>query len=97
MIETSTYGSELVSWVELLIEMRYCVRTLGVPILYESWLYGDSQTVILNCSTKPECVIKEKHHSCAYQFICETSSIRWLFLVKQSSLKLTSGRNCLSG
>jgi len=38
-IETSTYGSELVSCcttVELLIDMRYSIRMLGVPLLYES-------------------------------------------------------------
>jgi len=91
-IETSTYGSELVSCrtaVELLIEMRYCVRMLGVPLLYESWLYGDNQAVILNCS-RLESIIKKKHHSCAYHFIRETSSIGWLFLVKQSALKSKS-------
>ena len=75
--------------VELLIEMRYCVRMLGVPLLYESWLCGDNQAVILNCS-RPESVIKKKHHSCAYQFIRETSSIGWLFLVEQCGIKSKS-------
>jgi len=92
-IETSAYGSELVSHrtaVDLLIKMRYCVRMLGIPLLYESRLYGDNQTVILNCSRRPESIIKKKHHSCAYHFICETSYIRWLFLAKQSSLKSKS-------
>ena len=60
-VETSTYGSEVVSCrtaVELLFEMRYCVRMLGVPLLHESWLYGDNQAVIQNCS-RPESVNKQ--------------------------------------
>lgn len=38
-IKTSTYGSKLVSCrtaVELLIDMRYSIQMLGVPLLYES-------------------------------------------------------------
>jgi len=61
-IETSTYGSELVSYrtiVELLIKMGYCVRILGGPLLCKSWLYGNNQAVILNCS-RPESILKKK-------------------------------------
>ena len=50
-VETSTYGSELVAAriaTELIMEMRYKLRMLGVPILGSAALYGDNQSVVLN-------------------------------------------------
>ena len=81
-VETSTYGSEIVACkigVEILIEMRYTLRMMGVPLLNETWLFGDNLSVITNCS-KPESTLKKKHHSCAYHFIREAVSMGWLFL-----------------
>ena len=86
-VETSTYGSEIVAGriaVEHLIATRYALRMLGVPVLHESWLFGDNMAVILNCS-KPESVLKKKHHACAYHFIRETVSTGWLFLIHKPS------------
>ena len=51
-VETSTYGSEIVACrtaVEMLIEMRYTLRMLGVPLMEKTWLYGDNLSVITNC------------------------------------------------
>ena len=86
-VETSTYGSEIVAAriaIESLIATRYSLRMLGVPVLHESWLYGDNMAVILNCS-KPESMLKKKHHACAYHFIRETVSTGWLYLIHKSS------------
>ena len=86
-VETSTYGSEIVAGriaVEHLIATRYALRMLGVPLLHESWLFGDNMAVILNCS-KPESTLKKKHHACAYHFIRETVSTGWLFLIHKPS------------
>ena len=86
-METSTYGSEIVAGriaVEHLVSTRYALRMLGVPLLHESWLFGDNMTVILNCS-KPESTLKKKHHACAYHFIREAVSTGWLFLIHKTS------------
>ena len=69
-METSAYGSELVAVrivVQMIIEYRYKLRLLGVPIIRMSVLYGDN---ITNTSI-PGSIIKKKHHACAYHFIIE--------------------------
>ena len=72
-VETSTYGSELVAAriaTELIMEMRYKLRMLGVPILGSAALYGDNQSVVLN-TTVPSLVLKKKSNSIAYHRVRE--------------------------
>ena len=72
-VESSTYGSELVAVriaVDLTIESRYILRTLGVPIYKTSLLYGDNQSVITN-TTLPSSVLKKKHCAIAYHRVRE--------------------------
>jgi len=72
-VETSTYGSELVASriaVDLLIEWRYKLRMLGIPIEDQSWLVGDNMAVILN-TTLPSSSIKKKHLACNYHRVRE--------------------------
>ena len=67
-VETSTYGSELVPAriaTELIMEMRYKLRMLGVPILGSAARYGDNQSVVIN-TTVPSSVLKKKHNAIAY-------------------------------
>ena len=40
--------------------------------------------MILNCS-KPESMLKKKHHACEDHFIQETVSTGWLYLVQKPS------------
>ena len=72
-VETSTYGSEMVAGrmaVETILEMRYKLRMLGVPIEETSVLMGDNMSVILN-TTLPSSILKKKHNACAYHRIRE--------------------------
>jgi Reverse transcriptase (RNA-dependent DNA polymerase) len=72
-VETSTYGSELVAAriaVEMIIEFRYKLRMLGVPIDGPAILCGDNQSVILN-TTVPSSQLKKKHNAIAYHRIRE--------------------------
>ena len=72
-VETSTYGSEMVAAriaTELIMEMRYKLRMLGVPILGSTALYGDNQSVVLN-TTVPSSVLKKKSNSIAYHRVRE--------------------------
>lgn len=72
-VETSTYGSEMIATrisIDMIIEVRYKLRMLGVPIRGASLLLGDNMSVVLN-TTIPSSPIKKKHLSCAYHRIRE--------------------------
>jgi hypothetical protein len=72
-VETSSYGSELVAAriaIELVIELRYKLRMLGVPIDSPTHLLGDNMSVVLN-TTVPSSQLKKKHNAIAYHRVRE--------------------------
>ena len=72
-VETSTYGSELIATriaIDMITEMRYKLRMLGVPLKGSSLLLGDNMSVVLN-TTIPASPLKKKHLACAYHQIRE--------------------------
>ena len=67
-IETSSYGAELVALriaIEALIELRYKLRMMGVPIHQTSTVLCDNAAVIVNTQF-PSSSLKKKHNSVAY-------------------------------
>jgi hypothetical protein len=72
-VETSSYGSELVAArvaIELIIELRYKLRMLGVPVTEPTLMLGDNMSVILN-TTIPSSQLKKKHNAIAYHRVRE--------------------------
>ena len=72
-VETSTYGSELVAAriaVDLIVEMRYVLRMLGVKVEKQTLLLGDNNSVVLN-TTLPSSILKKKHNAIAYHRVRE--------------------------
>ena len=72
-VETSTYGSELIAGrivVESIIDFRYRLRMLGVPLDGSSILFGDNQSMIMN-TTVPGSALKKRHSAVAYHRIRE--------------------------
>jgi hypothetical protein len=72
-VETSTYGSELVasrSATELIIEIRFMLRLLGVDLEGPALILGDNMLVVLNYSA-PSSVLKKKHNAIAYHCVQE--------------------------
>jgi hypothetical protein len=72
-VEISTYGSELIATriaVDMIVEVRYKLRMLGVPISGSSLLLGDNMSVVLN-TTIPGSPLKKKHLGCAYNRVRE--------------------------
>jgi hypothetical protein len=72
-VETSTYGSEMVAArtaVDILVEFRYKLRMLGIPIETKSILVGDNLSVIVN-TTLPSSQLKKKHQACNYHRVRE--------------------------
>jgi hypothetical protein len=54
-VETATYGSEFMAArqaVEQIIDLRYTLQMLGVPIDGPTWLFGDNKSVVTS-STMP--------------------------------------------
>ena len=72
-VETSTYGAELVTAriaVNMVIELQYMLRMLGVPVDSPSLMLGDNNSVVLN-TLVPSSILKKKHHVCAYHQVHE--------------------------
>ena len=62
-VETSTYGSELVTAfiaTEFTLKLRYMLRMLGMPLDGPVMILSDNMPVVLN-TTVPSSVIKKKH------------------------------------
>ena len=67
-VETSTYGSELVASriaTELILEVRFMLRSLGVDLDGPTLMLVDNMSVVLN-TTVPSTVLKKKHNAIAY-------------------------------
>ena len=73
-VETSTYGSELVSMllaVDMIKALKYKLWRLGIEIMEDKTkIYGDNNAVILNTSV-PESTLKKKYHSINYNYVRE--------------------------
>ena len=55
-VETATYGSEFVvakTATEQIIDLRYTLHMLGVPLDGKSWMFGDNESVVKS-STIPQ-------------------------------------------
>lgn len=76
-VETSTYGSEMVAAriaVELVIEIRYQLRMLGIKLEGPAQMFGDNSSVIISCTTLSS-VLKKKHLSLAYHKVREACAV----------------------
>ena len=72
-VETSTYGSEVVAGriaVDLMIELRYNLRMLGVPVKGPSYLFGDNKSMITNTSL-PHSMLKKRQSANNYHRVRE--------------------------
>jgi hypothetical protein len=77
-VETSIYGSELVASrvaTELILEVRYMLRSLGVALNRPELMLCDNMSVVLN-TTVPSSVLKKKHNAIAYHRVREAIAAR---------------------
>jgi hypothetical protein len=63
--------------IDLIIEMRYKMRMLGVTLEPETMLVGDNMSVVLN-TTIPSSSLKKKHLGCAYHRVREAIAGRFV-------------------
>ena len=70
-IETSTYGAELVALritMKTIIEFRYKLRMMGIPVIGPNQIFYDNKSDVLN-TTLPPSTLKKKHNAIAYHRI----------------------------
>ena len=81
-VETLTYGSELVAGkiaTELIMEFRYKLWMLGVPVEGPSIMLGDNLSMVKNC-TLPSSTLKKKHNALAYHRVREAVAAKVILL-----------------
>jgi len=79
-VETATYGSEFVAArlaTDQILDLRISLRYLGVPVEEQSFLFGDSQSVITS-ATVPQSPLSKRHLALAYQRVHEAVAARIL-------------------
>ena len=67
-VETATYGSEFVAGrtaTEQVIDIRYTLRMMGVPIEGPTYMFGDNKSVITS-STIPHSMLGKRHNMLSY-------------------------------
>jgi hypothetical protein len=79
-VETSSYRSELVASrvaTELILEVGYMLRSLGVALDGPALMLGDNMSVVLK-TTVPSSVLKKKHNAIAYHRIRQAIAARMM-------------------
>ena len=80
-VETATYGSEFVgskTCVEHIMDHRYCMRMLGIPLDGPAWMFGDNQSVVTS-STIPHSSLTKRHNALAYHRVREAIAAKVVF------------------
>ena len=77
-VESSTYGAELVALriaTDIIIEFRYKLQMMGIPLSGPSVVLCDNQGVVLNTSL-PSSFLKKMHNAIAYHRVREAVAAR---------------------
>ena len=67
-LDTATYGSEFVAAktaTEQIMDLRYTLRYLGVPIKSKSYMFGDNRSVVTS-ATLPHSTLRKRHNIMAF-------------------------------
>ena len=82
-VETATYGSEFVAAriaVNQIVDLRYTLMYLGVPVRSKSFMFGDNKSVITS-STIPNSLLSKRHHISAYHRVREAIASKYLMFI----------------
>ena len=72
-VATATYGSEFMvarQATEQIMDLRYTLRMMGVPLDGPSWMFGDNYSVIVS-STIPHSSLNKRHTALSYHRVRE--------------------------
>jgi hypothetical protein len=83
VFETATYGSEFMAAcqaTEQIMDLRYTLRMMGIPIDGLAWIFGDNQSVITS-STIPHSNLNKRHNALSYHRVREVISANILYII----------------
>ena len=83
VVETATYGSEFMAArqaTEQIMDLRYTLRMMGIPIDGPAWMFGDNQSVITS-STIPHSNLNKRHNALSYHRVREAIAANILYLI----------------
>jgi hypothetical protein len=72
-VETATYGSEFMAArqaTEQILDLRYTLRMMGIPIDGPAWMFGDNFSVITS-STIPQSTLNKRWNALSYHRVRE--------------------------
>ena len=72
-VETATYGSEFVAAkiaTEQIMDIRYTLRYLGVPLKSKSYMFGDNRSVVTS-ATLPHSILSKTHNILVFHRVRE--------------------------
>jgi hypothetical protein len=72
-VQSATYGSEFMAArtaTEQIIDIRYTLRMMGIPIDGPSWMFGDNQSVVTS-ATIPDSTLNKRHNALSYHLVRE--------------------------
>jgi hypothetical protein len=91
-VETATYGSEFMvarQAAQQIIDLRYTLRMMGIPLDGPSWMFGDNESVITS-STIPHSTLNKRHNALSYHCVRECIAAKVFYLLHVSGkLNLT--------
>ena len=82
-VETATYGSEFTAArlaTDQLVDLRYTLRMLGVPLDGPAWMFGDNQSVITS-SNLPHSPLTKRHNALAYHRVREAIAAKMMHFI----------------
>jgi hypothetical protein len=82
-VETATYGSEFMvarQATEQIMDLRYTIRMMGIPIDGPAWMFGDNQSVITS-STIPHSNLNKRHNALSYHRVREAISAQIIYVI----------------
>jgi hypothetical protein len=83
VVETSTYGSEFMvarQATEQIMDLRYTLRMMGIPLDGPAWMFGDNQSVITS-SNIPHSNLNKRHNALSYHRVREAISAGILYFL----------------
>ena len=82
-VETATYGSEFMvarHACEQIMDLRYTLRMMGIPIDGPAWMFGDNSSVITS-STIPQSTLNKRHNALSYHRVRECLAAKIIYLL----------------
>ena len=82
-VETATHGSEFMAGrtaTEQIMELRACLRYLGVPVKGATYMFGDNRTMV-DGSNVPSAKLSKRHVLLSFHRVREAIAARVIHLV----------------